>query len=99
MKKTILILNQKTYDFTTDKGDRVKGQKVTYLNQEVLDLPNLKGVAPFVINIDNLIPPTQIPGIFEVDIYNMPGQKGQSIEVLANFKHIKNIDFIKLFNA
>lgn len=99
MKKTILILNQKVYDFTTEKGERVIGQKVTYLNQEVLDLPNLRGVAPFVINVDKQIPPTQIPGVFEVDIYNMPSSKGQSIEVLTNFKHIKNVDFVKLFNA
>lgn len=94
-----MILNQKSYDFTTEKGERVVGQKVTYLNAEKLELPNVVGFAPFVVNVDMPIPQAQIPGIFEVDIYNMPGQKGQSIEVLTNFKHIKNLDLLKLFNA
>lgn len=97
MKKTILILNQKKYDFTDDKGNHIVGQKACYINNDRLEFPSLVGVTPFTVNLENLINSTQIPGLFEVEIFNIPSPKGQSIEVLKNFKHIRNVDISKIF--
>ena len=98
MKKVVLILNQKKYDFTTDNQNRVKGQKISYINNDRLDMPNITGIVPFVVNVDSEIPTSLIPGLFEVEIYNMPSAKGQPIEILTNFKHIKNVDLTSIFD-
>lgn len=98
MKKNILIINQKKYDFTTEKGERFNGIKLSYLEPNKIDMPNLVGYAPFVVNSDNAINADQIPGIFEAEIFNVPGPKGQAIEKLCNFKFVKNVDFATFFN-
>jgi len=92
-----LVLHAKTYDFQSDRGERLSGVKVSYVDQAE-DSPTQKGFPVMTITGDisimNQI--SNLPGLYNLDFRQKPNSKGQPTLVLQGAAFSNSVDIFSV---
>lgn len=96
----VIVTGYKKYDFENEQG-RVKGCKVSYLSENLIDDGTTRGHLPMqtTINEELVQGLTEIPGIYDAEYDMVPGRNNKPTMMLVNLKLIKPLDLKKIVNA
>lgn len=95
-----LVLSIKPYDFENNKGERVQGAKVAYINKRATSRENEKGNPPLIVAISNtemLKEISEVPAIYDLDFEQVTGKANKPELVLSGIEYIHPVDLSSLF--
>lgn len=93
-----LVLSAKPYSFESKEGKKIEGCKVSYITKKCKE----HGHDPLILNINNNKEAVNqitgnVPGIFELDFYQVAGKNNKPEIVLDDLEFIAPIDIEGLF--
>jgi len=97
-----LILSANNFDFENNKGERVKGTKIAYINKKPSKKEGVKGYPPLIVNIsdkdiiDKLV---EVPGVYEIDFEQVTGKNNKPELMITDLEFISMLEMGLLFQA
>lgn len=88
-----LVLGVKKYDFQPDRGERLSGVKVTYVDQSE-NTPTHKGFPVMTVSgpVELFDQFSNLPGLYDLNFRQRPNSKGQPVLVLSSAKFINSVN-------
>lgn len=96
-----IVLSARPYDFENNKGERVKGVKISYINKK----PSVKegefGHPPFLtsISLDSIKGKRleECPAVFELEFEQVTGKNNKPEIVLTDLEYVAPVDLSLFF--
>ena len=89
-----IVLEVRPYDFEDDKGRRIQGTRVTYLDPDSPSVHPASGFSPLTISADDGIAAglNAVPGVYDLNFRQRAGQKGRPVLSLAGARLVRPLD-------
>lgn len=95
-----MVLSVKPYDFQNDKGERIQGARVSYLNKKPSVRDNELGFPPLQVSITNqnlLNELKQVPAIYDMEFEQVTGRNNKPELMLSEIEMVSPVDFSVFF--
>lgn len=96
-----IVLSSKPYDFTNDKGERVNGVKIAYINKKPTSREGEYGHPPMITSCSvELVKGKQLdqcPAIYEMDFEQVTGKNNKPELMLCDLEFVSPVDFSLFF--
>lgn len=96
-----LVLSFKPYDFTSAKGDRFVGAKISYVNKKPSSRDGEQGHTPLMVSISNhsLLKEFdgKVPAIYEMEFEQVTGKNNKPEIILTDVEYLSPVDFSLFF--
>lgn len=96
-----IVLSSKPFDFTNDKGQRISGVKISYINKKSTSRDGEFGNPPMITSCSTeLVAGKQldkVPAIFDMDFEQVTGKNNKPELLLCDLEYVAPIDFSLLF--
>jgi hypothetical protein len=93
MSETVLILRASKYDFTSDKGEVIKGCNIHFINDYQVETETAVGDSPMKVSAtDEVFAEVKLhkaPGIYQINTRTKPGKDGQATVVVTQAKFVE----------
>lgn len=96
-----LVLSVKPYDFENDKGERIQGARVSYLNRKPSARDNEEGFPPLIVTIndgDLVKELKQVPAIYDMEFEQVTGKNNRPELMLSSLEYVAPVDFSIFFS-
>lgn len=85
----VLVLSVKSYDFKNDDGERVSGNKVSYIVNDKME--DIDGFAPMVVNVESKNGLDVIPGIYDMNFSMRTGRNNKPELVVKSVSFVSEV--------